>query len=413
MSGDAWTEPPVILLIDDEPEVLEALRTQLKDRFGSEYEIETSSTGPEAIALVRDLVEEGVELSLVISDEIMPQMRGHKVLAALHEIAPQAKTILLTGQADTHAVAEAVNHANLFHFISKPWDSIDLLLTVKRAAESYTEESLKVARLKMFHRFVPQDFLSVLKVDDPIDTRVGMGTTQDMAVLFTDIRGFSTLSETQDPDAIFASLNDIFGTIVPAVAENSGVVDKFVGDGVMALFTSAEHAIRAGVRIVQDTQKLETPMGQISVGVGINWGELFLGTVGTADRIQTTVVGDVVNVAARLEECTKHLKAPIIVSDTIAQNSQTPTRFLGRHPIRGRREPEGIHEVLDLYGPEQRRAIEASADRFAEITSRIGRVPVQDVCPDLQRYVADHPQDLVASQMLFIMENFGIYNARR
>lgn len=409
MSTDTWKESPVILLIDDEHEVLEALRTQLRDRFGGEYEIETSSTGLEAIKLVKELIEDDVELTLVISDEIMPQMRGHKVLAELHKIAPRTKTILLTGQADTHAVAEAVNQANLFHFIPKPWDSIDLLLTVKRAMESYREEALKVARLRMFHRFVPADFLRVLRVEDPIDARAGMGIMQDMAVLFTDIRGFSSLAESRDPDAIFTSLNEIFGLIVPAVVDNGGVVDKFVGDGVMALFTHPDHAVSAALRIISEIGQAQTVVGKIEVGVGINWGELLLGTVGTDERIQTTVVGDVVNVAARLEECTKDLRTPVVISESTAQRTSAATRFLGRHPIRGRQQPEGIYELLELYEPADRQAIDSGLEEFARVTEMIGEHPVNEICPQLEAYLAQHPIDRVAARLLFMMQNFGIY----
>jgi adenylate cyclase len=412
MSAETTKDLPVILLIDDEPEVLEALRTQLKDRFGSEFEIETASTGAEAIALVEELLADGVELTLVISDEIMPQMRGHEVLAAVHELAPEAKTILLTGQADTHAVAKAVNQANLFHFIAKPWESIDLLLTVKRAAESYAEHALRVARLRMFHRFVPADFLSVLDVTDPIETRVGMGTNQEMAVMFTDIRGFSSVSENQNPDDIFTTLNDIFKTIVPAVIDNGGVVDKFVGDGVMALFTHPDHAVQAGIRIVQETRVLDTRLGRVGVGVGINWGEILLGTVGTEDRIQTTVVGDVVNVASRIEESTKHMRTPILISESIAINTKARLRHLGLHPIRGRRERVDMYQVLNVLEPEIEAAIEASRDEFEAITTQIGKTDVEEIIPLFHAYVEQHPADEVAVQILYIMRNFGIYATR-
>jgi len=269
-----------------------------------------------------------------------------------------------------------------------------------------------VARLRMFYRFVPADFLSVLKVEDPIDARAGMGITQDMAVLFTDIRGFSALAEKRDPDAIFTSLNDIFGLIVPAVVDNGGVVDKFVGDGVMALFTDADHAIEAGIRIVRETRQAETRLGKIEVGVGINWGELLLGTVGTDERIQTTVVGDVVNVAARLEECTKHMHTPIVISESIARQTSFAVRFLGRHPIRGRRKPEGIYELLDLYEPRLRKAIDAGSEAFAAIAQTIGKQHVTEICPAFEAYIAEHPLDRVAARLLFIMQNFGIYAAR-
>ena len=124
------------------------------------------------------------------------------------------------------------------------------------------------------------------------------------------------------------------------------------------------------------------------------------------------MVGDVVNVAARLEECTKHMGTPCIISESIAQRSQAATRFLGRHPVRGRREPTRVYELLDLYDDQTRSALEESAVQFNEIADKIGVEPRLDICAELDSYVKNNPADRVAARILFIMQNFGIYAAQ-
>jgi two-component system sensor histidine kinase ChiS len=391
-----WVENPVILCVDDEASVLQAVRSQLREHYKNTIDIEIASSGSEAIEMVNELMEDGVDLWVVLCDEIMPEQRGHQVLAEIHKASPDTRTVLLTGQTELEAVTESVNHANLFHFIAKPWERMDLLMTVDRAIESLQADRERRRRTEVFHRFVPSDFLAVLGVDDPINAQVNIGMMQNMSVLFTDIRGFTSLSESQSPETVFASLNSVFDIIVPVISSHNGVVDKFIGDAVMALFQSPKDATLAGIEIVQKVEQLQTPMGALRVGVGINSGDLILGTVGNFNRIQTTVIGDVVNVASRIEALTKVTKTSLLLSDATANQIDLPTRFLGRFEVKGRQEALGIHQCLTGSSGSEMDAIAAGSKVFSEMTSRPGLILQAENTEALKTYTQQFPDDTVA-----------------
>jgi class 3 adenylate cyclase len=394
-----WVDKPVILCVDDEASVLQAVRSQLLDYYKGQVDIETASSGSEAIEIVEDLVEDGISLWVVICDEIMPERRGHEVLAEIHKLSPLTKTILLTGQAEIEAVTESVNNADLFRFISKPWERLDLLMTVDRAVESLKVDKDRIRRTEVFYRFVPSDFLRILGVNDPIDAEVNLGMNQDMSVLFTDIRGFSTLSEDRSPETVFTSLNQAFDVIVPAISANNGIVDKFIGDAVMALFRSADDATRAAVEIVKCVEKLETPMGSLKVGVGINSGRLILGTVGNNERIQTTVVGDVVNIAARIESLTKTLKCSVLLNGPTAKHTSLSGRYLGLFEVKGRQKPLSVHQCIEVLSDDEREAIQAGLDEFSAITQLPGLMLQAAHLDPLNAYSAKYPADAAAAAM--------------
>jgi len=131
---------PVILCVDDQEIVLSSLKRELMSAFGAEYLIETAEDGDDALELFADLLAEGYDIPLVISDQIMPGLKGHEFLQRLHERAPDTLKIMLTGQADMDAVIHAVNSANLYRYIAKPWEHTDLVLTVKEAVEKYFQD---------------------------------------------------------------------------------------------------------------------------------------------------------------------------------------------------------------------------------------------------------------------------------
>lgn len=131
----------VILCIDDEEIILQALEEQLKNIFGKEYEIETSDSGEDAIEFFKELTEEGVHVPVVISDYIMPGKKGDEVLKEIHRLSPGSLKILLTGHADFDGISNAINNAQLYRYIAKPWDKDDLVLTVKEAIKSFLQEA--------------------------------------------------------------------------------------------------------------------------------------------------------------------------------------------------------------------------------------------------------------------------------
>jgi len=129
-----------IVCVDDERFVLISLRDQLTNHLGSDYDIELAESGEEALEIFAELRENEIEIPLIISDQIMPGMKGDELLIKIHAQSPQTLKILLTGQASAEAVGNAVNAANLYRYIAKPWDKADLCLTVTEALRSYAQD---------------------------------------------------------------------------------------------------------------------------------------------------------------------------------------------------------------------------------------------------------------------------------
>lgn len=129
-----------IICVDDDESVLNSLGEQLVRSFGQDYAIEMASSGEEALELLLELETDGVEIPLIISDQIMPRMKGDQLLTQIHALYPKPLKIMLTGQVDTEAIINTVNAAKLYRYITKPWDETDLILTVKEALRRYTQE---------------------------------------------------------------------------------------------------------------------------------------------------------------------------------------------------------------------------------------------------------------------------------
>ncbi|NBC83170.1 MAG: response regulator [Bacteroidetes bacterium] len=129
-----------ILCVDDEVIVLDSLKEQIQNALDNEYIIETAENGQEAMEVFDELLEDNYEVPVVIADYIMPEITGDKVLEYIHTKHFDTRTILLTGQANLQGVENAVNKANLYRFISKPWDKEDLILTIKEALRSFEQD---------------------------------------------------------------------------------------------------------------------------------------------------------------------------------------------------------------------------------------------------------------------------------
>jgi len=130
----------MIICVDDEKVVLTSLKAQLRRSFGTEIAIETAESAEEALTIVDDAQENNFDLPVIISDQIMPGMKGDEFLAIMHEKSERTLSILLTGQADADAVGRALNNAKLYRYISKPWEETDLILTIKEALRRYFQE---------------------------------------------------------------------------------------------------------------------------------------------------------------------------------------------------------------------------------------------------------------------------------
>jgi serine phosphatase RsbU (regulator of sigma subunit)/FixJ family two-component response regulator len=129
-----------IICVDDERLVLDALQAQLISNFGDEYNYEIADNGDEAIEIIKEIREGGGEIGLIVSDQLMPGMKGNELLKWVHEYSPNTKKILLTGQASMESVVDALNEADLYRYISKPWDTMDLVMSIRSALEVYYDK---------------------------------------------------------------------------------------------------------------------------------------------------------------------------------------------------------------------------------------------------------------------------------
>ena len=162
---------PVIVCVDDEKFVLDTLRTTLSQTFGDDYLIEIAEDGPEALDLVRELLANGQEVPVIISDYVMPQMRGDELLQHIQIISQKTLKIMLTGQANIEGVTNAVNEADLYRFISKPWNNTHLVHVVQKAVKDYFLEKEKEDRSRALLDVTPDIVLFVQRDGLVLDYR--------------------------------------------------------------------------------------------------------------------------------------------------------------------------------------------------------------------------------------------------
>ncbi len=225
------------------------------------------------------------------------------------------------------------------------------------------ERTAELARLNAaLERFVPHEFLRFLERDSIIEVKLGDQVQREMTILFSDIRSFTTLSESMSPQENFSFLNSYLGRISPIIRHHQGFIDKYIGDSIMALFPEkAEDALQAAIamrREVSSYNNFRQKEGQrpISIGIGLHTGTLMLGTIGEPERMEGTVISDAVNLASRVEGLTKLYGVSIVISEYSLFSLDDPVRyhfrFLDRVKVKGKQEPISVFEIFDGNPPE-------------------------------------------------------------
>jgi adenylate cyclase len=211
------------------------------------------------------------------------------------------------------------------------------------------------------------------------------GETLTVTILFTDIRSFTTISEKMDAQALVGLLNEYFTEMVGIVMQEDGVVDKYIGDAIMAVFGApvpkpydAIHAVRAAVRMRQALKHLnerlaERGIPELKTGIGIHTGEVVAGNIGSEKRMEYTVIGDAVNLASRLESSTKDLGVNVLISEDTYKllKDEIQTRPVKEITVKGRAQPVMTYEVLGIKGekPLSVPAVAAPAGKAKQATS--------------------------------------------
>jgi class 3 adenylate cyclase/HAMP domain-containing protein len=241
--------------------------------------------------------------------------------------------------------------------ISKLIDSFNFMAETIQSYNTYL-----LSLNSSYERFVPVEFLNYLSKENIMQVQLGDQVQKDMAVLFSDIRSFSTLSESMTPKQTFDFLNSYLRHVGPIIRKHTGFVDKYLGDGVMALFPkSADDAVQAAIEvrrelIAYNQDRLSQGLIEINTGIGIHLGTLMLGTIGEEKRMQGTVISDAVNLASRLESLTKDFGVSLLISKEIFNKLEAPEkykyRFLGNTNVKGKTESVAVFEIYDTDRPE-------------------------------------------------------------
>jgi adenylate cyclase len=232
------------------------------------------------------------------------------------------------------------------------------LACVGQLAWQYFIEGREKRQVKrLFSRYVPRDVYEQLMAD-PERAALG-GKRRVMTVLFSDVRGFTTMSEKATPEEVVAQLNEYFSRMVDVLFEHRGTLDKFVGDMVMGLFGApvddadhAEHAVQAALAMTRALDELNQRWAAagrpvLDIGIGISTGEMVAGNIGSNAIMSYTVIGDTVNLGARLESLNKDYATRIIISDATraALKGQYHLRPLGEVVVKGKSQPVAVFEV--------------------------------------------------------------------
>lgn len=272
------------------------------------------------------------------------------------------------------------NNEESAHFSNNQVEIISALASLTAVAIENARNYEKIERKNAaFKRFVPTEFLNHLGRKEVEEITLGDASQENMSVLFSDIRSFTSLSETMSAEDNFHFLNDYLDSIGPNIAGNGGFIDKYIGDAIMALFASqqenTDNAVRAGVGMLQkldefNAWRLKKALAPIKIGIGIHTGPLTLGIIGFEDRMESTVIGDTVNLASRMEGLTKHYGIELgITESTYRQLSQCKdflVREIDRVQVKGKAQAVTIYQVFDPSPAPLRERLAASLPRYRE-----------------------------------------------
>ncbi|MCI4666547.1 MAG: hypothetical protein MRZ79_00195 [Bacteroidia bacterium] len=215
-----------------------------------------------------------------------------------------------------------------------------------------------------FGRFVPYEFLDSLGHETVTQVKLGDQVEKEVTVFFSDIRGYTSLSEGMSPADNFRFLNAYLGRVGPIIKAENGFVNQYYGDGIMAIFMKKpSDSVKASIEIQETLSKYNEERKTkgrkaIKIGIGLHTGPLMMGIIGDQLRMDAAVVSDTVNTASRMEGLTKFYGADMILSETVVDllNEDHPfqLRYLGKVLVKGRRQPLDIYECLDACKPKER-----------------------------------------------------------
>lgn len=297
-----------ILVVDDEADLELLIRQKFRRHIREGvYEFIFAANGHEALARLA----QHPDTDVVLSDINMPVMDGLTLLGHLHQEYPIQRTVMVSAYGDMANIRAAMNKG-AFDFVCKPVDFADLELTIEKTGQQVRQVRQSVQALSendIMRLYVNENTLQFMAARSAAGQLLASETVEG-TVVFLDICGFTGISEQLPADVVVTLLNAYLDEMCHAVLAQDGVIDKFIGDAVMAVFRGPDHAIRATRAALDARERLRTqpPLPPVlserpQIAGGINTGEMVAGNIGSAAlrRLDFTVVGDAVNLSQRLQ----------------------------------------------------------------------------------------------------------------
>ncbi|MCW6034814.1 AAA family ATPase [Spirulina subsalsa FACHB-351] len=286
---------------------------------------------------------------------------------------------------------------------------INLLST--QAAISLEKARLYQEQAQLNHalgRFVPGQFLDLLNKQSIIDIQLGDQVERKMTVLFSDIRHFTRLSEQMNPAENFAFINEYLASMEPVIQANHGFIDKYIGDAIMALFPQqADHGVQgalAMLRALEDYNQTHPQQSPVKIGIGLHTGFLMLGTVGSSRRMDGTVIGDAVNLSARVETLTKTYGVSLLMTHQTLAQLEDPlaydVRFIEQVKVKGKTIAVGLFEVFSADPEGLYEAKKATKEAFERGVLLFYQGAVEGASRLFERCLREHSGDRPAQYYL-------------
>ncbi len=340
-----------ILVADDEADLETLIKQKFRQKIREQqYEFIFAINGNDAL----DKMLLHPDIDIVLSDINMPEMDGLTLLTKLNEASPLTKTVMVSAYGDMDNIRVAMNRG-AFDFVTKPVNFEDLELTMEKTIRHVNQvrETLKAIKenniLKMY---VDENVLNFMGSRE-YEASLTANETIEASVAFIDICSFTSISEKEKPDTVVNLLNHYFDLMAKEIIAQNGLIDKFIGDCVMAVFKGTFHldrAIDACLAIKNKIEELPVDLNfSPKISVGINSGEMISGNIGSATlrRLDYTVIGDTVNTAQRLQS--RAIKGQIVINESSYEKVKDSfnCKKIGNVSLKNKANEVIIYEVLN------------------------------------------------------------------
>jgi two-component system sensor histidine kinase ChiS len=392
-----------ILIVDDEPVNRQVLANYLSSQH---YESIQATNGIEAL----EIMQTGFKPDMILLDIMMPKMTGLEVCRKIREQiqAHELPILMLTAKNRSSDMVEGLEMgAN--DYLTKPISKNELLARIRTHIQLY---NVNIA----YSRFVPLEFIRLLNKKNVVDVSLGDQIEKEMTILFSDVRGFTSLSEMMTPQENFDFINAYLGQMEPVIHQYQGIIDKYIGDAIMALFpSSADDAVKGAIAMLKNLTKYNKLLRRASfqtmkIGIGLHTGWLMLGTVGGQRRMDSTVISDAVNLASRIEGMTKIYGVTLLISEETYTRLQDPSQYairpIDRVKVKGKSKAVTVYEVFDGDAPSIQEMKMKTGDDFKQGLTYYRQRQFSQAINCFQQILQSHTDDKVVQVYLKRCEHF-------